>query len=300
MGSDRRRRALAAVPLALGLLAAGPPASTPAAAEPWWVPVGLRGEAVTAVVPGAAGLLVLAGGRPRCLRLPGSGGAPVCARPLGHSRASGAQGSPRWVLQGGRVLRPDLGPAAVDPGSPDLGASARLLVAPAADPGVVVAVAADGTVWRRTAAGGWGRSLLLLPQSLLAGPPAVTGLAAFETSPLTPAVYLATDGYAVLITTDGGDDWVRAAPGLPTGVLAIATDAGARAVYAGTRDGLWVHHLQTFPAPPVYRPAALLARWLGIAALAALTTLGALALLVRAVAGERPVTSQKQRTHRKL
>ncbi len=282
MGSERRRRALAAVPLALGLLAAGPPASAPAAAEAWWVPVGMRGEAVTSVVPGSTGLLVLAGGRLRCLPLPGSGDSAVCGRPPGHPGAAGAPGSPRWLLSGGRVLRPDLGAAAVDPGSPDLGASARLLVAPAADPGVVVAVAADGTVWRRTPAGDWGRSLLLLPRSLLGGPPAVTGLAAFETSPLTPAVYLATDGYAVLITTDGGDDWVRAAPGLPTGVLTLTTDAATRGVYAGTRDGLWVHHLQSLPAPPVYRPPALLARWLGIAALAALTSLAAVAALARA------------------
>ncbi|HEY2705717.1 MAG TPA: hypothetical protein VGL20_18715 [Candidatus Dormibacteraeota bacterium] len=282
MASERRRRALTAVPLALGLLAAAPSASAPSAAEPWWVPVGLRGEAVTAVVPGATGLLVLAGGRLRCLALPGSSGPAVCGRPLGHPGAAGVPGSPRWLLRGGHVLRPDLGAAAVDPGSPDLGASARLLVAPAADPGVVVAVAADGTVWRRTPAGGWGRSLLLLPQSLIAGPPAVTGLAAFETSPLTPAVYLATDGDAVLITTDGGDDWVRAAPGLPTGVLTLTTDAATRAVYAGTRDGLWVHHLQSFPAPPVYRPAALLARWLGVAVLAGLTTLAAVAALARA------------------
>jgi hypothetical protein len=288
MGSERWRRALAPVPLALGLLAAGPAAATPAAAEPWWVPVGLRGEAVTAVVPAGHGLLATAGGRARCLPPPGSTAPPVCERPPGHPGDGSPAGAPRWVLRGGHVLRLGAGAAAVDPGSPDLGASARLLVTTAALPGVVVAVAADGTVWRRSPAGGWGRSLLLLPQSLLAGPPSVTGLAAFETSPVTSAVYLATDGYAVLITTDGGDDWVRAAPGLPGGVLAIATDAATRAVYAGTRDGLWVHHLQRLPAPPVYRSPALLARWLGIAVLAGLTTLAALAALARAGGGAGP------------
>jgi hypothetical protein len=287
MGSERWRRALAAVPLALGLLAAGPAAAAPAA-EPWWVPVGLRGEAVTAVVPTGNGLLATAGGRPRCLPPPGGTAAPVCERPLAHPGDRRPAGAPRWVLRAGHVLRLGAGAAAVDPGSPDLGASARLLASPAALPGVVVAVAADGTVWRRSPAGRWGRSLLLLPQGLLAGPPAVTGLAAGETSPVTAAVYLATDGYAVLITTDGGDDWVRAAPGLPGGVLAIATDAATRAVYAGTRDGLWVHHLQRFPAPPAYRPPALLARWLGIAALAGLTTLAALAALARAGSGPGP------------
>src|SRR5947209_1696658 len=131
-----------------------------------------------------------------------------------------------------------------------------------------VPVAADGTGWRRAETGGWGRALLLLPAGLLAGPPAVTGVAAFDASPVTTAVYLATDGYAVLVSTDGGDDWFRAAPGLPTGVLDIATDGAARAVYAGTRDGVWVHHLQGLPAPPVYPQQALLARWLGIAAVA--------------------------------
>jgi hypothetical protein len=288
MGSERWRRALASVPLALGLVAAGPAAATPAAAEPWWVPVGLRGEAVTAVVPAGHGLLATVGGHPRCLPPPGSTAPPVCDRPLARAGDGSPAGARRWVLRGGRVLRLGAGAAVVDPGSPDLGVSARLLASPAALPGVVVAVAADGTVWRRTPAGGWGRSLLLLPQSLLAGPPSVTGLAAFETSPVTSAVYLATDGYAVLITTDGGDDWVRAAPGLPGGVLAIATDAATRAVYAGTRDGLWVHHLQRFPAPPVYRPPALLARWLEIAALAGLTTLAALAALARAANGPAP------------
>ncbi|MEA2671147.1 MAG: hypothetical protein QOG45_1367 [Chloroflexota bacterium] len=290
MGSERWRRALAAVPLALGLLAAGPAAAT-AAAEPWWVPVGLRGEAVSAVVPAGHGLLATAGGRPRCLPLPGSSAPPVCERPAGGAGGATPGGAPGWALRGGHVVRLGAGAAVVDPGSPDLGASARLLVTTAALPGVVVAVAADGTVWRRSPAGGWGRSLLLLPRSLLAGPPAVTGLAAFETSPVTSAVYLATDGYAVLITTDGGDDWVRAAPGLPVGVLAIATDAASRAVYAGTRDGLWVHRLQRIPGPPAYRHPALLARWLGIAALAGLTTLVALAAL--AWAARSPAASSR-------
>lgn len=281
MGSDRRRAWLAALPAALGLLA-GPAA---AAAEPWWVPVGLRGETVTAVIPaGGGGVLAVAGDRARCLPLPGATAPAACHPVPGHPAAG-----PGWVLRGGRVLRVGAAGDAVDPGSPDLGGSARLLATPAALPGVVVAVAADGTVWRRSPAGGWGRSLLLLPRSLLAGPPRVSGLAAFETSPLTPAVYLATDGYAVLISTDGGDDWVRAAPGLPTGVLAVATDASTRAVYAATRDGVWVHHLQALPAPPVYRPPALLARWLGIAALAALTTLAALAALARAAGGARKI-----------
>jgi hypothetical protein len=251
------------------------------------VPVGLRGEAVTAVVPAGGGVMAVTAGGPRCLRPPGggavTGGAPVCTLVMGHPRDAPAPASPSWVLQNGRVARQQPGEAPVpDPGSPALGASARLIAAPAALPGVVVAVGADGTVWRRNASGSWGRSLVLLPQHLLAGPPVVTGLAAFETTPVTTAVYLATDGYAVLITADGGDDWVRAAPGLPSGVLALATDGAGRAVYAGTRDGLWVHHVQALPAPPVYRPSGLLTRWLEMAAIAGVATLAAVAVLARA------------------
>jgi hypothetical protein len=277
MGSERVRRgralalAAAAVAVALALLGGGPP--RPAAAEAWWVPVGLRGQAVTTVVPAAPGLIAVAGGRAHCLGLPGGPAAPVCGRRPGHPPSG------RWAIRDGRVVREEDG--RVDPGSPDLGATAHLLAAPADLPGVVVAVAADGTVWRRDQAGGWGRSLLLLPAGLAAGPPRITGLAAFDASPLTTAVYLATDGYAVLVSTDGGDDWFRAAPGLPTGVLTIATDAATHAVYAGTRDGVWVHHLQAVPAPPVYPQQGLLARWLGIAGLAVASTLAAIAALAR-------------------
>ena len=68
-------------------------------------------------------------------------------------------------------------------------------------------------------------------------------------------MYLGTDGYSVLETTDGGDDWLRGGPGLPDRVLALAADSSGRALYAGTGDGLWRHRLQPLPAPPRY-PAA--------------------------------------------
>jgi hypothetical protein len=284
MGSERLRRRRAAAPaalaaVALALLGGGPP--RPAAAEAWWVPVGLRGQAVTSVVPATPGLLAVAGGTTHCLAPPGGPLAPVCSRDRGHPPAG------PWGIRDGRVVRGVDG--RVDPGSPDLGAAAHLLAAPAGLPGVVVAVAADGTVWRRDRAGAWGRALLLLPAGLLAGPPRVTGLAAFDRTPLTTAVYLATDGYAVLVTTDGGDDWFRAAPGLPSGVLTIVTDPAARAVYAGTRDGVWVHHLQGLPAPPVYPQQGLLARWLAIAGLVVAATLASLAVLARGA--RRPARS---------
>lgn len=278
MGSERARRAVgvAVATASLGLIG-GAPAAPASAAEAWWAPLGLRGQAVTEVVPAGPGLLAVAGGRPHCVALPGGPRNPVCTRRLGHPAVGSG---PRWSLQDGRVIdERAAGGSRVDPGSPDLGSGARFLAAPAALPGAVVAVAADGTVWRRASAGGWAHSLLLLPAGLLAGPPAVTGVAAFDGSAITTAVYLATDGYAVLVSTDGGDDWFRAAPGLPTGVLDVATDGAARAVYAGTRDGVWVHHLQGLPAPPAYAQQALLVRWLGIAALALVTIVAALAAL---------------------
>src|SRR4029077_14770355 len=146
-----------------------------------------------------------------------------------------------------------------------LGAAAHLLGAPGSLDGVVVAVAADGTVWRRSQAGDWGRALLLLPDSVLdPHVPAVTGVAAFV-QPLSNAVYVATDGFAVLESGNGGDDWIRAGPGLPGHVLALTTDDAARAVYAATDDGLWVHHLQATPQPPDYAPQDLLSRQLGTA-----------------------------------
>jgi hypothetical protein len=135
-------------------------------------------------------------------------------------------------------------------------------------------------VWRRGADGGWARALLLLPQSAVAGPPPVTGLAAF-TQPLSDAVYMATDGYSVLESTDGGDDWVRGNPGLPDGVLAITTDSPHRAVYAATGNGLWVHHLQATPRPPAYPGAELRWYWLGIAAVCAAASTLSIAGMLR-------------------
>ena len=277
MGSERRRRRAGAVAAALLAAVAACAARGASAAEPWWVPLGLRGSAVTAVAPAGRGLIAVAGGAVHCVALPGGPAPPVCTRALGHPTTA-----PAWTIARGRVLhRVQGGGQVVDPGSPDLGAGAHLIAAPAALPsGEVVAVASDGIVWRRAASGGWSRSLLLLPAGLVAGAPAVTGLAGFDIDPLTPSVYLSTDGYAVLISTDGGEDWYRAAPGLPGGVLAIATDASTRAVYAGTRDGVWVHHLQAIPEPPQYRPQALRARWIEITAITAVAIL--LALLVLA------------------
>jgi hypothetical protein len=116
------------------------------------------------------------------------------------------------------------------------------------------------------------------------GVPRVTSVTAF-TQPLSDAIYLGTDGYAVLISTDGGDDWIRAGPGLPDSVYALSADSARHAVYAGTANGLWEHVLQQLPSPPAYQDAALVWRWLGIGAItmvaAALTLLGLLRVLPR-------------------
>ena len=106
----------------------------------------------------------------------------------------------------------------------------------------------------------------------------MTALAAF-TQPLSTAVYLGTDDYGVLLTTDGGDDWIRADAGLPENVLSLATDSARRSLYAATGNGLWVHRLQSFPAPPAYHDAALYLRWLGIGAVGLVATVLAIGAL---------------------
>jgi hypothetical protein len=286
MASDRRRRAFAATVPVCVVFACLTMSSLPAqAASAWWSPVALSGVAITKVFA--------------------AGGTIMVRTRAGATLSSTDAGRTFTTLQGDATLPPtgtvivgntgwsidashrvshnnDLaggGAVLTDPQSPDLGVGADLLAAPAALPGVVVAASADGTVWRRGQDGDWKQALLLLPQSLVQGVPRVTSLAAF-TQPLSGAIYLGTDGYAVLISTDGGDDWIRAGPGLPNAVYALSADSARHAVYAGTSNGLWVHVLQQLPSPPAYQDW----RWLGIGAVtlvaAALTLLGLLRLLV--------------------
>jgi hypothetical protein len=279
--------ALVPAAVVLSLLTIG---SAPAqAASAWWSPVALSGVAITKVF--ATGDTIMVGT---------AGGETLSSADAGKTFTPlhGTQGFPptgtvvigkvAWSIDSGRVTHNDDvdggGAVITDPGSPDLGAGADLLAAPAALRGVVVAVSSNGTVWRRGQDGDWKQALLLLPQSLLQGVPRVTSVTAF-TQPLTDAIYLGTDGYAVLISTDGGDDWIRAGPGLPNSVYALSADSARHAVYAGTSDGLWVHVLQELPSPPAYQDAALVWRWLGIGAVtlvaAALTLLGLLRLMPR-------------------
>jgi hypothetical protein len=291
MGSDARRRGVAGTAMAVALtgLVIG---STPVSAAAWWSPVGLRGTAITRVVATGDTITVRTGmGATLTSADAGRTFTPVQGTPVFPSTGSVTIGTQAWIIdpQGlvhhhsDTAVRAD---AAPDPQSPHLGAGADLIAAPAAFPGVVVAVSTGGTVYRRGQDGDWKQALLLLPPSLIQGIPRVTSVTAF-TEPLSGAIYLGTDGYAVLITTDGGDDWIRAGPGLPDSVYSLDADAARHAVYAGTSDGLWVHVLQAFPKPPAYNDAQLVWRWLGIGAVtivaAILSLLGMLRFVPRRV-----------------
>jgi hypothetical protein len=294
MGSERRRRTAVAAVIAVVALPALLFGSTVHAADAWWSPVGVRGVAITQVFATGSTILVRTGAGTTLMSTDaGRTFAPASDNAAFPPTGTVQIGTAVWsISSAGRVsylANPALRSAPTfDPGTPELGAGADLLASPAALPGVVVAVSTDGTVWRRGEDGDWKQALLLLPQSLVQGVPRVTSVAAF-TQPLTEAIYLGTDGYAVLISTDGGDDWIRAGPGLPNSVYALSADSARHSLYAGTSDGLWVHVLQEFPAPPAYRDAALVWRWIGIGAVtlvaAALTLLGMLRLVPRRVDG---------------
>lgn len=274
MGTERRAgRALAALPAVLLLVLA--PAGH--AAQAWWAPLALAGQRVDAVAVEGGNVVATSGGR---WLVSGDGGRGF--RVLPTAPAVGAAPSPAWSIRRGVVSRRDVnGRTQPDPGAPYLGATANLIAAPAALPGVVIAVGSDGHVWRRSPSGRWATSFILLPAGLFTATPRITALAAFS-RPISVAVYMATDGYGVLLTENGGDDWIRADPGLPEHVLSLATDADARSLYAATDSGLFVHHLQSFPAPPAYHDSSLLLRWLGIAAVTLLSSMAALLVLARA------------------
>jgi hypothetical protein len=245
MDSERRRAIAlaAAVGVALiGLVSSSAPAR---AADAWWNPVALRGVAVTHVAAIGDTIAVRTGSGATLISTDGG----KTFTPTGIGTAFPPTnvvtiGAQRWEIDsGGRVahvsnLARDSA-AIPDSGSPDLGAGADLIASPAALPGVVVAVSTDGTVWRRGQDGDWKQALLLLPASIVQGVPRVTSITAF-TTPLSDAIYLGTDGFAVLVSTDGGDDWIRAGPGLSNNVYALSADSARHAVYAGTSDGLWV------------------------------------------------------------
>lgn len=282
MDSDRARRVIrlaAALCVGITVILLG---SSPARAEDaWWSPVALQGVDVTRVSAVSDTIMVRTGTGETLVS--SDGGTTFAAAPANTvlpPTGVVAIGSQRWEISSngtvGHVANVSLRSAPLtDPGSPDLGARADLIASPAALPGVVVAVSTNGVVWRRGQDGDWKQALLLLPASLVQGVPRVTSVTAF-TQPLSEAIYLSTDGYAVLISTDGGDDWIRAGPGLPDSVSSLSADSARHAVYAGTSGGLWVHVLQELPAPPAYQDAALVWRWLGIGAVTLIASLAAL------------------------
>jgi hypothetical protein len=289
MGSDHRRRVLTATVAACIALTVMIIGSAPArAAAAWWSPVALRGTAITRV--SAIGDTIMVRTAKGATLLSTDGGTTFATAPATDAFPPlnvVTAGKERWEIDpAGRVLHAaDIAVSTtplLDPGSPGLGAGAQLIAAPAALPGVVVAVSTDGTVWRRGQDGDWKRALLLLPASPVQGVPRITSVTAF-TEPLSDAIYLGTDGYADLISTDGGDDWIRAGPGLPDSVYSLSADSGRHAVYAGTSDGLWEHVLQNLPAPPAYRDAALIWRWLGIGAVTLFASVVALLAMLRLV-----------------
>lgn len=289
MGSDRRRRALTATVAACIALTVVLIGSAPArAADAWWSPVSLRGTAITRV--SAIGDTIMVRTATGATLLSTDGGktfATASATATFPPINAVTIGTERWEIDpAGRVLHAvDTAVSSaprVDPGSPDLGPEAALIAAPAALPGVVLAVSTSGAVWRRGQDGDWKQALLLLPASLVQGVPRITSTTAF-TEPLSDAIYLGTDGYAVLISTDGGDDWIRAGPGLPDSVYSLSADSGRHAVYAGTSDGLWEHVLQNLPAPPAYQDAALVWRWLGIGAVTLVASAVAVLAMIRLV-----------------
>ncbi|MFN2569425.1 MAG: hypothetical protein ABR564_07470 [Candidatus Dormibacteria bacterium] len=288
-----------AVLILLCLLIQAAQAPPAAAAEPWWTPVAFRGQPVTGVGLDHSGGIVVRG--PAGSLRSTDGGmsfqpAPHSFLPPGGTRSAGctigmpcqaSQQDAAWRISAGRVVHVSpAGAVTVDPRAPELGRGAELIAAPAVPAGALVVVAENGVVWRRRADGSWSRSLLLLPRSLIGGVPTISSIAAF-TLPVTGAVYLGTDGYSVLISNDGGDDWIRAGAGLPDRVLSLASDSTTRSIYAGTDDGLWVHHLQRLPAAPEYQSTDLWGRWLGVLIVDLTASAGALGFLWWA--GGRPV-----------
>jgi hypothetical protein len=275
-------RLLVAVPLVATALVSA--ATSPALADvPWWQLAAFSGQTVSRVAVVQGRVTAIVGGEAMVQTATGFVAAAAPPPPL--APATVTAGSRTWsVSPAGEVMvTSDGGASHRDPGTPDLGSGAHLIAAPLAVPGFVVAVSTGGTVWRRDPSGGWSVSLALLPATLITGTPAVTSIAGFNTSTVSGVVYIGTAGYGTLLTSDLGDDWVRADPGLPDDVLSLAADTSgaASAIWAGTSGGLYVHRLQAFPSIPNYSGGSLTGKWLiTIALCLGVIVLGGLALIV--------------------
>lgn len=277
----RGARLLVAVSLAGTALVSA--ATAPAqAAGPWWRLVAFSGENVSRVAVVQGRITALVGGE---LMVQTAGGFVAAEAPPPAAPPAVTTGSRTWSIDAaGEVLVSEAGAVPRrDPGSPGLGPGAHLIAAPLAVPGFVVAVSTGGTVWRRAPGGGWAVSLALLPATLITGTPAVTSIAGFNTDAVSGVVYIGTAGYGTLLTSDDGDDWVRADPGLPDDVLSLTADPSsvAPAIWAGTSEGLYVHQLQAVPRIPNYSGGSLTGKWLiTIALCIGVIVLAGLALIV--------------------
>ncbi len=279
-----------ATTLGLGLL-------TPVgAAAPWWQPVAFPGRMVSSVAVRGGRVLAVVDGRVMVQTAAGfmaapSSLSPPTPQPSVTVRRGGHSVSWSIAPDGALHVSRDGGPAGPSPGSPDLGRGAHLLAVPLAVPrgaplgSVVVAVSQGGVVWRRAPDGAWAVSLVLLPRTLVTGTPAVTSITAFSASTQSGVVYLGTAGYGTLLSPDGGDDWIRADPGLPSDVTSLAANpSGLGSIWAATGSGLYVHRLQPIPEIPSYSGGGLTAKWLltiAIALAATLAAAGALRLWFR-------------------
>ena len=280
-GRARRARVIIAAPLIAIALATA--VAAPVGAEaPWWQLAAFPGQTVTRVALVQGRVLAVVGGEAE--EQTATGFTPVSTAPP-PAAASVTSGSRAWSIDAaGDVLVAQAGGSARrDPGSPDLGPGAHLIAAPLVAPGFVVAVSTSGTVWRRAENGSWSVSLALLPSTLVTGTPAVTSIAAFNTSTVSGVVYIGTAGYGTLLTSNDGEDWVRADPGLPADVLSLAADPSsvAPAIWAGTSQGLYVHRLRALPFIPNYAGSSLTGKWvITIALCVLLIGLGGAVLVV--------------------
>lgn len=163
----------------------------------------------------------------------------------------------------------------LSPNSPRLGAGATLTEM---GDGILLAGDDRGTIYALYSTG-WTPIFQILPQGGLEGVPNLTAIVGVGPD----AAYVATLGFGTLLTPDGGYTWYRAAPSADVVALAalgpIYSSKPSGLVLAATTSGVFVHHLQTLPAPPAYSGATQTAQLLGTAAVtvvAAMLVIGGL------------------------